>query len=175
MLRERLPGFGFGRAELTPIRKTGEAIASYVAKYVQKNLFSRIAEDRGKKLVRYIGWRGRHLTANAFSWATPGAAGWRGKVERLSALVGVRNRSEVADAFGPRWAFRLSRTMPALQAGDLDSFGTRQRVTCIVGSQARLQWVRRRAVEDSASRNEFWVWHWQRECERMQTELGLAA
>ena len=48
MLRERLPEFGFGRAELTPIRTSGPQIASYVAKYVSKNLDARRPEDKGK-------------------------------------------------------------------------------------------------------------------------------
>lgn len=54
-LRRRLPDYGFGRAELTPIRRTGEAVASYVSKYIEKNVCNRLPEDRHKKLVRYIG------------------------------------------------------------------------------------------------------------------------
>lgn len=58
-LREKLPGYGFGRAELTPIEHTGEQVASYVAKYVEKNVCNRCAEDKHKKLVRYLGdWAG---------------------------------------------------------------------------------------------------------------------
>ena len=55
LLRDRLQGYGFGRAELTPIKKSGAAVADYVAKYIQKNISSRGPEDKGKKLVRYIG------------------------------------------------------------------------------------------------------------------------
>ena len=55
LLRDRLPGYGFGRAELTPIRKSGPAVADYVAKYIEKNISSRRPEDKGKKLVRYFG------------------------------------------------------------------------------------------------------------------------
>jgi hypothetical protein len=58
MLREELPKYGFGRAELTPIIKTGEAVACYVSKYIEKNICNRLAEDKRKKLVRYIGdWK----------------------------------------------------------------------------------------------------------------------
>ncbi len=52
VLLKRLPSYGFGRAELTPIFKTGEAVSRYVSKYVEKNLFARRPEDKGKKLVR---------------------------------------------------------------------------------------------------------------------------
>lgn len=54
-LRGKLPGYHFGRAELTPIERTGEAVACYVAKYVEKNVCQRIPEDKRKKLVRYWG------------------------------------------------------------------------------------------------------------------------
>jgi hypothetical protein len=71
-LREVLPGYGFGRAELLPIRKTGEAVASYVAKYIEKNICNHTAADRGMRLVRYIGWKGKQLKASDFGWGTKG-------------------------------------------------------------------------------------------------------
>ncbi len=111
ILRERLPAYGFGRSELTPIFKTGEAISRYVSKYVEKNLFNRLAEDKGKKLVRYMGWKGQQMTANGFSWATPAACEWRKNAAALAKTQGVLHREEVALCFGPRWAFRLSRAM----------------------------------------------------------------
>jgi len=54
-LRETLPKYHFGRAELTPIEKTGEAVAAYVSKYVEKNVCQRLPSDKRKKLVRYLG------------------------------------------------------------------------------------------------------------------------
>ncbi len=77
MLRERLPGFGFGRAELTPVEKEGEQIASYIAKYIEKNISNRDAGDVGRRLVRYSGWSKSQLKAADFSWATEGACEWR--------------------------------------------------------------------------------------------------
>lgn len=56
-LRETLPAYGFGRSELTPIRSTGEAVACYISKYIEKNICNRREGDRRKKLVRYIGWQ----------------------------------------------------------------------------------------------------------------------
>lgn len=112
ILRERLPSYGFGRAELTPIYKTGEAVSRYVSKYVEKNLFNRLAEDKGKKLVRYHGFKGRHLKPNDFAWATPRAAAWRGKAAMLAGMVGATHAT-VSAAFGPRWSFRMTRLMHA--------------------------------------------------------------
>jgi len=115
MLRETLPQYGFGRAELTPIRKTGEAVACYVSKYVEKNLFNRLPDDRRKKLVRYIGWSKAQLKPNEFSWASARATSWRIKTRQLAASVGVGAREQMAPIFGPRWAFKVSRVMNAVQ------------------------------------------------------------
>jgi hypothetical protein len=115
MLRETLPAYGFGRAELTPIRKTGEAVACYVSKYVEKNLFNRLPEDRRKKLVRYLGWAKAQLKPNEFSWASARATSWRIKTRQLAALVGIGAREQMAGIYGPRWAFKVSRIMNAVQ------------------------------------------------------------
>lgn len=115
MLRETLPAYGFGRAELTPIKKTGEAVAAYVSKYVEKNLFNRLACDRRKKLVRYIGFERRQLKPNEFSWASPRATSWRIKTRQLAAIVGIGAREQMGPIFGPRWAFKVSRVMNAIQ------------------------------------------------------------
>lgn len=115
MLRETLPAYGFGRAELTPIKKTGEAIACYVSKYVEKNLFNRLPDDRRKKLVRYLGWSKAQLKPNEFSWASARAASWRIKTRQLAACVGVGAREQMPAIFGPRWAFKVTRVMNAVQ------------------------------------------------------------
>lgn len=123
LLREHLPAYGFGRAELTPIRKTGEAVSSYIAKYVEKNLFSRRADDKGAKLVRYIGWDKTQLKPNDFSWATPGACKWRRSVRALAGLVGVSEREEMKETFGDKWAFEFSRIIAAVdQPGEVASW-----------------------------------------------------
>jgi len=108
LLRDELPGFGFGRAQLTPIEKTGEAIACYVSKYIEKNICNRTPDDKRKKLVRYIGWGKQQLKPNEFSWATKRAMAWRQKTAACAALVGVQSREQAAEVFGPRWAWKLS-------------------------------------------------------------------
>ena len=108
-LREVLPKYGFGRAELLPIKKTGEAVAAYVGKYIEKNVCNRRKEDKRKKLVRYFGWNKEQLKANEFSWAGPKATAWRLKSRELVSLVGLKETEECYDCFGPRWAFHLSR------------------------------------------------------------------
>jgi len=118
-LRDVLPGYGFGRAELTPIRTTGEAIACYLAKYVGKHVGNRRAEDVGKKLVRYIGMQGAHLKASDFGWASAGAGAWRRAMAMIGQRLGVAwpdyGRAEsdglFAELIGPRWAYLLTRIL----------------------------------------------------------------
>lgn len=153
ILNERLPGFGFGRAQLTPIEKTGEAIASYVSKYVEKNLFNRLDADKGKKLVRYGGWKGSHLRTNSFSWATPGASEWRLAAQTCAASMGIKSREEMAGKLGPRWAFRVSKVM--------DEFATSR----AMGTALDLQFLRH------AMHHQFEKWErWNHYCDALTAE-----
>ena len=153
MLRSTLPDYGFGRAELTPIYKTGEAVARYVSKYVEKNLFNRLAADKGKKLVRYSGWNKSHLTANAFSWANERAAAWRTKARQLAEMVGA-DRSTVAEAVGSRWSFRLTRVMHAVDNSPERSgfkwqvIGEEDRAGRIVWGNCSAKWRRARLADE---------------------------
>lgn len=88
IFREQLPGYGFGRAQVTPIEKTGEAVAAYISKYIEKNICNRLAVDKGKKLVRYLGWEKRQLKPNEFEWNGKRAVAWRGKTREVLSLVG---------------------------------------------------------------------------------------
>jgi hypothetical protein len=88
-LRATLPKYGFGRHELLPIRKTGEAVAAYISKYVEKNVCNRTAADKNKKLVRYFGWKKCQLKPNEFEWNGERAIAWRGKAREIVGLVGV--------------------------------------------------------------------------------------
>lgn len=157
MLRARLPGYGFGRAELMPIRSCGEAVARYVSKYVEKNLYARGREDRGKRLVRYSGWHGEQMTANQFCWATPAAVEWRRNAAAMAAMVGVTCRAEVAEPFGPRWAWRLSRAMAtSLQYvdGDLPRWEARLRIAEVIHTEMiypQWKWWRQRDEMDDES------------------------
>jgi len=115
ILLERLPLYGFGRSELTPLYKTGEAVSRYVSKYVEKNLRARRPEDKGKKLVRYLGWKGSQMKPNGFSWATPGACEWRKNVQFIAKLHGIETRREAAKAWGSRWAHRLTSVIHGIE------------------------------------------------------------
>lgn len=147
VLRGALPGYGFGRHELLPVRKTGDCVAAYIAKYVEKNVCNRTAQDKHKKLVRYMGWEKTQLKANEFEWNGPQAQAWRGKARELCGLVGVDledvdravlrhvgeacaaaagkirpkmlDGSRATDLLGPRWAFRVSGLMALFTAAQV--------------------------------------------------------
>ncbi len=88
VLRDRLPKYGFGRHELLPIKKTGEAVAAYISKYIEKNVCNRTPADRRKKLVRYFGWEKQQLKPNEFEWDGKRARAWRAKTAQVFKLAG---------------------------------------------------------------------------------------
>lgn len=119
VLRENLEQFGFGRSELTPIRKTSVAIAGYISKYIEKNVCNRRPDDKYKKLVRYAGWDKTQLKPNDFSWCGKKAIAWRWKVRDITEMVDLKGNQQIAAALGPRWAFHLTKIMG--QTGELDN------------------------------------------------------
>ncbi len=58
--------YGFGRTELLPVRKTGEALAAYVAKYISKGFAFRQSQDKGARLVSYS--KGARVCGSRFSF-----------------------------------------------------------------------------------------------------------
>ena len=86
-LRAMLPGYGFGRAELLPVKKTGEAVSSYISKYIEKNVANRLKEDAHKKLVRYVGWNKEQLKPNEFEWNGEKSRAWRAKTREILGTV----------------------------------------------------------------------------------------
>lgn len=137
-LRQVLPHYGFGRSELTPIRKTSEAVACYISKYIEKNVCNRLPEDRRKKLVRYIGWEKSQLKPNEFSWGTKRAIAWRGKARHMAALVGIDEKEDMAKAFGSRWAHRCMALWRGVTGDDL--------VPSLVGGFSEIELLRAELV-----------------------------
>ena len=66
--------YNFGRTELLPIRKSGEAVAAYLAKYLTKG--ERTADDKGARLVSYSS-KVLRVCTQRFSWCGGGAKKWR--------------------------------------------------------------------------------------------------
>lgn len=63
-------GYKVGRCQMQPLKKDGEAVGRYLAKYITKQFIYRQPEDKGWRMLRYIG-----------NWSTSTALP---KVERIS-------------------------------------------------------------------------------------------
>lgn len=104
-LRRVLPGYGFGRSELLPLRKDSEAVALYVGKYIAKAIEKREEKDKGIRLVRYS--RGAAVASTRFQFVSKGSSRWRRRVGEMAAECGIEEYGEWSERFGPKWAWML--------------------------------------------------------------------
>lgn len=106
--RKTAPAYGFGRTELLPVRSSAEGIARYVGKYVSKHIGERRPEDKGARVVRFIGFQpGQRRYSTRFSWNTDNGWLWRQKLRSYCQRVGARDTEDLWRIFGPRWAYIL--------------------------------------------------------------------
>jgi len=113
--RKTAPRYRFGRTELLPVKSTAEGIARYVGGYIKKGIGGKLAEDRGHRVVRFIGYGpGQRRATASFSWNTDHAWLWRQKVKLFSESVGASDTCELSRMFGTRWAFHLQAQILAL-------------------------------------------------------------
>lgn len=121
--------YGFGRVELLPVKKTGEALAAYVAKYISKGFAYRQPQDKGARLYSVIG--GSRACSSRFAFYSPLATAWRQKVAMWAASwSGVFARVAVSGGhepvemltyddlpkfFGSKWAWRYRDEIMALE------------------------------------------------------------
>ena len=104
--RQTCPKYRFGRHELMPVKSSAEGIARYVGKYIAKHIRQRLPEDKGARLVRFIGYKAGDRTAGCrFSWNTDNAWLWRHKVAAYAKALGAKDSDALRRVFGPRWAY----------------------------------------------------------------------
>ncbi len=120
--------YRFGRTELLPVRKTGEALAAYVAKYISKGFAYRQSQDKGMRLYSVIG--GSRACSSRFSFYSLKAFVWRKKVAMWAAswssafdavaISGGHTPAEplgyddLPSFFGKRWAWRYRDNIMAM-------------------------------------------------------------
>ena len=104
-LRETACKYRFGRVELLPIKKTKEAFARYLGKYLTKT-FHLIPPGRRHRLIRYSRGIGRHF-AMRFSINSLGNLLYRTRLRLAAAMLDFRDYGLFADCFGPRWHYYL--------------------------------------------------------------------
>ena len=112
-LREVLTRYGFGRHELLPIRKSEEAMARYIGKYISKGIPNRKPEHRGVRFVRYS--RGFRVCSSRFAWNTPRAYLWRHKVAILAEKFGITTMEEATKQWGQRWAYKYATLIQSIK------------------------------------------------------------
>ncbi len=112
--------YGFGRTELLPVKKTGEALAAYVAKYISKGFAYRQPQDKGMRLYSVIG--GSRFCSSRFSFVSAKTTQWRRKVAMWAASwsgsfaavassggyqsVGLLTYDDLPHIFGKKWAWK---------------------------------------------------------------------
>lgn len=113
--------YGFGRTEILPVRSTAEGIAKYVGKYVAKHIDRREEDDKGKRIVRFIGFSepGARKASAKFGWNSNGAKEWRLKIEAYARLHGAETYEEFTKLFGNKWAYRLYEQIIAMDVFDV--------------------------------------------------------
>ena len=121
--------YGFGRTEILPVKKTGEALAAYVAKYISKGFAFRQSRDKGARLVSYS--QGARVCGSRFAFYSPLATAWRQKVamwaasyDGVFARVAVSGGHQPVDSltyedlpsfFGSKWAWRYRKDIMAME------------------------------------------------------------
>lgn len=104
-LRETACKYRFGRVELLPIKKTEEAFARYLGKYLTKT-FNLIPPGRKNRLIRYSRGIGRHFCMR-FSINSLGNLLYRTRLKMAGAMLNFKDYGLFADIFGPRWNYYL--------------------------------------------------------------------
>lgn len=108
-LRMNLKKYGFGRSELLPIRKDGEAMSKYVGKYISKHMGERKEEDKGVRLVTYS--RKWPRSNASFQWHTPNSQKWRSSLAAFAEFFECYSLEALKERFGARWAYHLAETI----------------------------------------------------------------
>jgi len=107
MLRESSKKYGFGRTELLPIKKEGEAVGKYIGKYLSKrDILSECLKRNnvrkfGGRKVRYSAGAGKSNTR--FAWAS--SKKYREAVKVLADFLGV-DEYTISGRLGNSWNWK---------------------------------------------------------------------
>jgi hypothetical protein len=112
VLRQVCCKYRFGRVELLPVKKTGPALARYVAGYLSKS-FWLVPPGRKHRLVRYS--RGISRVFNMrFSVYSLGNLIYRTRLKIAASMLHFQDYGDFADYFGPRWNYYLREIIAAI-------------------------------------------------------------
>jgi hypothetical protein len=107
-IRTAMEKYGFGRSELSPIRKTGPQIAAYIGKYIEQNVIGKKLsgfeeQDKGVRLISYS--RNWPRTSSKFSWNTQGGKEWRRKVALFAEYAKIKDMDGLSQKLSPKWSY----------------------------------------------------------------------
>lgn len=102
-LNRRAKAYGIGRLELVPVRHE-TAIGFYIGGYLSKSIDHRPADAKRTRSITYSQGYARQVKGH-WSWVAPSAWLWRAKVSAWAQSHGCASMEEVAEYFGPRWAY----------------------------------------------------------------------
>lgn len=123
--REKAKGYGFGRVELLPIKSNSDGIGWYVAKYIKKHVAHKLPQDKGARILRFIGFKPSERVAKSkFSWANENGAKWRKGLKRFAQCYGLKSTDDLSRVLGPRWAHVLQYRI--LEAADRTEAATEE-------------------------------------------------
>jgi hypothetical protein len=111
-LRETACKYRFGRVELLPIKKTKEAFARYLGKYLTK-AFNLIPAGRKNRLVRYSRGIGKHFSMR-FSINGLGNLIYRTRLKMAASFLNFKDYSFFAEFFGSRWNYYLREIIASI-------------------------------------------------------------
>jgi hypothetical protein len=106
--RQTCPRYRFGRHELMPVKSNAKGISRYVGKYISKHITQRLPEDKGARVVRFIGYKpGMRRISRKFSWNTTNGWLWRHKVAAFAGRHGLTGIEQMKMFLGPHWAYHF--------------------------------------------------------------------
>ena len=112
VLRETCCKYRFGRVELLPIKKTGAAVARYVAGYLSKS-FGLVPAGRKNRLVRFSRSLSQRFTMR-FSPHTLGNLLHRTRLKLAASMLHFQEYGDFADYFGSRWHYYLGEIIASI-------------------------------------------------------------
>jgi hypothetical protein len=150
-LRRTAKAYRFGRTELLPVKSTAEGIARYVGKYVAKHIEAREEEDKGARVVRFIGYKCGERTASAqFGWNNENGWLWRHKLAAYARKIGAKTTDDLYRMFGPRWAYLLQAEIIAMKVEEVFPSESAARRSECMGDVALVARVRAARILESS-------------------------
>jgi len=111
-LRQIACKYRFGRIELLPVKKTGEALARYLADYLSKS-FQVIPAGKKHRLIRFSRGISKQINMKFSPW-TLGNLIYRTRLKMAADLLHLQDYGDFANYLGPRWNYYLGDLIAAI-------------------------------------------------------------